>query len=224
MRIDFLTWIPDEKFENLLKRFPNVKRVTTLEELINSSGDFLLSFGTSVIVPENVIARYSLGAVNIHGASPEFPGRDPHHWACYARTETYGATAHLMTKNVDAGEIIDVEISPVNPDSSPLELLEIGNSAGYSLITRILSRVDSGSNFASQSSYCWGQNKKTRQDFFEITTISRHLEPDELENRFRAFSHPNFNNFRIQESGFMKTLTNQEVLDFISHSKTEDDA
>ena len=40
----------------------------------------------------------SLTAINIHAASPQAPGGDPHHFAIYDKVKEYGATLHYMTK------------------------------------------------------------------------------------------------------------------------------
>src|SRR5207245_6682120 len=83
----------------------------------------LISFGTSVIVPATLLARLIKPAYNLHAASPEFPGRDPHHFAAYLGAKTYGATLHLMTERVDDGPIVAVEMFQVAPDATPASLL-----------------------------------------------------------------------------------------------------
>ena len=58
-----------------------------LEEAMSSQQyDLLLSFGTGVIVPESILLTPGLVALNVHAASPDFPGRDPHHFAAYRRS------------------------------------------------------------------------------------------------------------------------------------------
>ena len=222
MNIDFLTWIPEEQFRLLNCNFPTTKRISTLEELSRSSGDFLLSFGTSVIVPEEILTRYPLGAINIHGASPEFPGRDPHHWAAYSNATSYGATAHRMTKSVDDGEIVDVELRPIEKNLSPIELLEIGNVSAIRLIHRVLEQISSTANVRSKVQCDWAGSKKSRKDFIEITTISPDIAIEELKRRYEAFGHPDYHNFRLVDSGNIQNLTNQQVSDWINHSNFAD--
>jgi methionyl-tRNA formyltransferase len=71
--------------------------------------DMLLSHSTSVIVPGKLLEPFGERALNIHAASPDYPGRDPHHFAVYDGVRRYGATLHRMARKVDAGAILDVE-------------------------------------------------------------------------------------------------------------------
>jgi methionyl-tRNA formyltransferase len=89
-----------------------------LEQLVSyfkksSTVKFLISFSTSTIVPKWLINKLNGCAVNIHAASPQYPGRDPHHYAIYDQASEYGATMHYMTEKVDDGIIIDVEFFKV---------------------------------------------------------------------------------------------------------------
>lgn len=218
MIIDFLTNLPDKDFNAIAQAFPGVTRVSNLEELRSARGDFLLSFGTSVIVPEAILDRYPLGAVNIHAASPEFPGRDPHHWAAYSNANTYGATAHFMTKRVDAGNIIGVELREVDPNSSPIELLGVGNDASIKLILWILEVVNNGGELVIEESARWGKVKRSRKDFIEITTIVPGVSMEELARRYRAFHHPEYKNFRSVASGCEELLSNERVIRMFTQS------
>src|SRR5688572_2747045 len=70
----------------------------TLEAALASPAAILLSFGTSVIVPDAILRTPGLLPINIHAASPQYPGRDPHHFAAFDGVTEYGATMHLMTR------------------------------------------------------------------------------------------------------------------------------
>src|SRR5262249_229160 len=73
---------------------------STLEQLTQTAltrDTWLISHSTSVIVPASVLEVLQGRAVNIHAASPRYPGRDPHHFAIYDGAARYGATAHVMT-------------------------------------------------------------------------------------------------------------------------------
>ena len=45
--------------------------------------ELLVSFGSSIIVPKKILDIKGLTSINIHAASPDYPGRDPHHFAVY---------------------------------------------------------------------------------------------------------------------------------------------
>src|SRR5436190_12579513 len=103
--------------------------------------DILISFGTSVIVPEAVLNLSAMTPINVHAASPEYPGRDPHHFAVFDGVVTYGATMHVMTRHVDAGPIVDVESFAVGPSWRPVDLLRRANDAGFVLLDRLFASI-----------------------------------------------------------------------------------
>ena len=114
----------------ILGKFEWADTIEALESRFRSEAfDLLLSFGTSVIVLGWILAKPDLTAVNIHAASPQYPGRDSHHFAVYDESTQYGETLHWMTEHVDAGSIIDVELFDVPDDVRPIDLLDKVNEA-----------------------------------------------------------------------------------------------
>jgi hypothetical protein len=69
----------------------------------------LLCFCAHVIVPGRILQKLAGRAYNFHPGSPEFPGRTPSDMAVYQGAREFGATAHVMTANVDEGPIVAVK-------------------------------------------------------------------------------------------------------------------
>ena len=108
-----LTILTKSRWHAELSEFATATFAETLDDL--TGGTVLAAFGTGVIVPPDLLARYDR-AYNFHAAPPAYPGRDPHHWAAYDWATVYGATVHIMTERVDAGPIVGVaelECEPV---------------------------------------------------------------------------------------------------------------
>ena len=78
----------------------------------------LIAFATPIIVPSTILDRLGYGAFNFHPGPPDYPGWAPAHFALYHRATGFGATAHVMVEQVDAGPIIDVAHFPIPPDAS----------------------------------------------------------------------------------------------------------
>ena len=92
-----------------------------------SNKNALLSCNTGTIIPEKIFKKFLI-SINIHPGSFEFPGRNPHHWACYKNSSKYGATAHIISKDVDQGRIIDYELVDINKNLCPSDYKNIGNN------------------------------------------------------------------------------------------------
>lgn len=199
-KVDFLKLANDLK----LKRFEFVI-ATTLSELQNiflhhKNIRLLLSYGTSVIVPKEILESPGLIAINIHAASPDYPGRDPHHFAMYENAKVYGATLHFMTEKVDEGEIIDVELFPVEKDCTLTKLLDGARQCSRKLLERVLIWLDQNKALPI-SDYGWGQVKRTRSDFLRMCHIDDSVCKEELNTRIKAFYVEGYQNLYTEIDG-----------------------
>lgn len=178
--------------------------VIDLPSLISAYNDppeLLLSFGTGVIVPSSLIELTELFALNVHSAPPEYPGRDPHHFAAYDGVSEYGATLHHMSSKVDAGPIIDVELRKVAPDVRPIDLLNAGNQAGWMLVERLFKNLALKKNPVTSNGLTWGSRKTTRTMFTELCRIDAEMSASEIKRRIRATSMPGYSNLYIELHG-----------------------
>ncbi len=174
---------------------------------------FLLSFGTGVIVPAEILKKLENRAINIHPASRRFPGRDPHHFAAYENVAEYGATAHWMTERVDAGKIIIEDQVVFEPGLSPENLLEIAEARGLEIFRRLIELVLGPGAEIPDAGLEWEGKKRTRNDFKALCRISALMESDELIRRERACNHPDFQNLSINIDGRDYALTPREAID-----------
>tara|TARA_X000000950_G_C13748478_1_gene591620 strand:- start:448 stop:1029 length:582 start_codon:yes stop_codon:yes gene_type:complete len=127
----FFSWFNNEKL--------NINLIDNLSSLQPSKKDILISCNTNLIIPKNIFSNYKI-ALNIHPALYTFPGRDPHHWACYKKAKLYGATAHIISEEVDQGKIIDYEKATVK-EFTLSNYREIGNKCTKILLQRLYKKI-----------------------------------------------------------------------------------
>lgn len=178
--------------------------VTSLDEVRRAAAarpQWLISFGTSVIVPESVLAQEGLTAINIHAASPQYPGRDPHHFAVFDAAATFGATMHVMTRHVDAGPILDVESFAVDAAWPPAELLRRANEAGFVLARRLFESIKRHGTPPAPNGVQWGPHTYTRQEFLELGRIDPAMPADEVARRILAVAMPGRRNAYLDVHG-----------------------
>ena len=173
-----------------------------LERAFSIPHDLLLSFGTGVIVPSRILEMPSLLALNVHAAPPQYPGRDPHHFAAYDGAKQYGATLHYMTQSVDAGPIVDVELFDVPGQLTPAELLAHANDAGWLLIERFFRRFAERGAPEPMHGQTWGPRKTTRRMFKELCRIDPDMRREEFERRLRAAAMPGYRNLYLEIHGY----------------------
>jgi methionyl-tRNA formyltransferase len=156
--------------------------------------DLLLSFATGVIVPSWILEQPGLTALNLHAASPEYPGRDPHHFAVYEQAARYGATLHFMVEQVDAGPIIDVEWVAVEKDAFPIDLLKKANEAALDLLRKYLPDLLQGKLLQANSDCIWQGVKRSRKDFLELCRVGSDTSETEFQKRQKACQMPGYSN------------------------------
>lgn len=173
-----------------------------LEKAVSSYQNLLLSFGTSVIVPGHILEIPGLLSLNLHAASPQYPGRDPHHFAIYDGVSQYGATMHFMTKHVDAGLIVDIELFYIKDDTTPAGLLEQANLACFVLLERFFQRLKESSNPMPLKGVSWGERKLTRSMFIELCKVESSISKAEFSRRLKATTVPGYKNLYIELHGY----------------------
>lgn len=157
----------------------------------------VLTFGTGEILSAQLLASLKLPAYNLHAASPDFPGRDPHHHAVYHGATQYGATLHLITPSVDSGPIVAVERFAVPPGVTPTELLGLANECAWKLLASVGPRIVGSSPMAEVKTEKWGGIKTRRADLHRLARVSPLISPEELVRRSHALNTPNHNNLLV---------------------------
>jgi hypothetical protein len=206
-RLILLTPAKDAERDRLVRAFGDdvtIEIVSDLAALRAARIDdktSLVSFGSGVIVPGEVLAQLSKPAYNMHAASPDFPGRDPHHHAVYRKAPTYGATLHVMTERVDEGQIIGVETFEVFPGTTPNELLAQANAAGFRLIERMGRQLLEDEPPAPLPGVTWGTRKTKRSDLQDLCRLSPLISEEEFTRRFLAFDGAAYDNLTLHLHG-----------------------
>lgn len=178
-----------------------VSDLPALTRAFNDPPELLLSFGTSVIVPAPLLESPGLMALNVHAASPDYPGRDPHHFAVYDGATKYGATLHFMTSKVDAGPIVEVKLFDVLADATPVSLLDQANQVAWVLLERLLEKLAGDRPLAPLDGINWGTRKTTRKMFLELCKVDASVTAHEFVRRLRATAMPGYNNLYLELHG-----------------------
>jgi natural product biosynthesis luciferase-like monooxygenase protein len=91
--------------------------------LSGRSFDYLFAITFLRIIPKPVLALPSRGAINFHdGPLPRYAGLNAPAWALIHRERDYGITWHLMTADIDAGDVLKQLTLQINADETSLSL------------------------------------------------------------------------------------------------------
>ena len=97
------------------------------------------------ILPQRVLDIPTWDCVNIHASLlPQYRGSAPYQWAVLDGLKETGVSAQHMVREMDAGDVIDVEKTEIGENETAGELLDRLAGLAAKLLCRVLTRVKSG--------------------------------------------------------------------------------
>jgi methionyl-tRNA formyltransferase len=152
----------------------------------------LIAFVTPEIVPASILSQLGYGAFNFHPGPPSYPGWAPAHFALYDRATEFGATAHFMVEQVDAGPIVDVALFAIPADTTVLALEGLAYAHLAQLFWRMAKSLATDAKPPQTLAVKWGAKKYSRRAYRAICEIPLDIPKDELERRIRVFGGNHF--------------------------------
>lgn len=105
----------------------------------------VVSAANSYLIPQRVIEKENLVVINWHNALlPAHKGRNAEAWSIYAGDEMTGITWHMVTGDVDAGDIIVQEKILIDEGMTALKLYQRQCELGAEVYGRMLETVLKG--------------------------------------------------------------------------------
>jgi methionyl-tRNA formyltransferase len=158
------------------------------EDIRRWEGDYLISFLSRWVVPEELLKRAGKAAINFHPASPEYPGIGCNNFALYENATEYGVTCHHMAAKVDTGRIISVRRFPIYPADDVAALLKRTYENQIALFMEIASLMAEGKELPVSHEH-WTRPPFTRKQFNELFKITPDMPKEEIARRVRAVSY-----------------------------------
>jgi len=157
-------------------------------------GDYIISYLSRWVLPEKIIEKAKIAAINFHPASPSYPGIGCNNFALYENAKEYGVTCHKMSTIVDTGEIIAVKIFPVFDTDNISTLLLRTYDYLIILFYEIIEKIIKGEKL-TVSNHKWKRKPFTRKEFKELFKINLDMDNNEIKKRIRATEYLNFKPF-----------------------------
>lgn len=154
-------------------------------------GDYIISYLSRWIVPQGLLNKCKVAAINFHPASPDYPGIGCNNFALYEEAKEYGVTCHHMDAKVDKGDIIAVKRFPVLPNDNVDSLLQRTYDFQLVLFYEVLGEIirDEPLPVSGEN---WTRKPFTRIEFNALSIITPTMTKQEIEKRVRATSYQNF--------------------------------
>lgn len=122
-----------------------------LQQLRALRPDVIAVVAYGKILPEAVLQIPPLGCINIHASIlPQLRGAGPIQWAVLNGLEETGVSAMYMTKELDAGDVIEIRRTPIDPAETAGQLLERLSELGAALLKDTMARLSRGETLPRQ--------------------------------------------------------------------------
>lgn len=158
------------------------------EKIRDWAGDYLISFLSRWIVPEEVLKRATIAAINFHPAPPEYPGNKCYNFALYEQAKKYGVTCHHMTRRVDSGKIIAVKRFEIHPKETLASLITRAYDCQLDLFYEVMALLRKNEKLPLALEK-WREPPFTNRDFDTLKVITPNMDKSEFERRIRATSY-----------------------------------
>lgn len=114
-----------------------------VEELRALHPDVIAVVAYGKILPKAVLDIPPRGCINIHASIlPELRGSGPVQWSILRGMEETGVTAMYMAPEMDAGDMIEVRKTPIDPNENAQQLLDRLAQIGGGLLVDTLHRLE----------------------------------------------------------------------------------
>ena len=124
----------------------NFREEATVQQLRDLKPDVIAVVAYGRILPQKVLDIPSKGCINIHASIlPAYRGSAPYQWAVLDGLTETGVTAMYLCREMDAGDIIDVSKTPIDPNETAGELLDRLAVLGAGLLSKTMGRLSKGS-------------------------------------------------------------------------------
>ena len=123
----------------------NFRDEETVQQLAQLKPDVCAVVAYGRILPQKVLDIPTKGCVNIHASLlPQYRGSAPYQWAVLDGLKETGVTAQHMALQMDAGDVIDIEKTPIGENETAGELLDRLAVLGAELLSRTMHRLEAG--------------------------------------------------------------------------------
>jgi len=123
----------------------NFREAETVEQLRALQPDVVAVVAYGRILPQSVLDVPTHGCINIHASIlPSYRGSAPYQWAVLDGLEETGVTAMYLCREMDAGDVIEIAKTPIDPDETAGQLLDRLAVLGADLLSKTLSGFRTG--------------------------------------------------------------------------------
>ena len=123
----------------------NFRDEETVAQLRELKPDVVAVVAYGRILPLKVLQIPPKGCINIHASIlPSYRGSAPYQWAVLDGQKETGVSAMYLSPEMDAGDVIEISKTPIDPEETAGELLDRLAKLGADLLSKTMGRLQEG--------------------------------------------------------------------------------
>lgn len=116
-----------------------------IQELRGLKPDLIAVAGYHRVIPKEILDIPSWGTINLHDSLlPMYRGPNSWRWVLINGETQTGVTVHIMTPELDNGDILGQEVIPIDDDDNEGVLFGKISQVGSQLLTRTVAKIMAG--------------------------------------------------------------------------------
>ena len=116
-----------------------------VREITSLRPDLMIVAGYHKVIPGRVLSVPAWGTINLHGSLlPKYRGPCPWKHAIANGEETTGVTVHIMTTELDRGDVLAQRRIPIDEDDTGASLFAKISDVGARVLTEVVDQIQSG--------------------------------------------------------------------------------
>ena len=157
----------------------------------NWKGDYIFCFRNYYILNQKLISRAKIAAINFHPGLPSNRGIGCVNFTLLNNAKNYGATAHLISKKIDYGKILDVvkfKIKTNDTVESVLNKTYKMQSKQFFKLIKFLKKNKKNLNMLilRNKNKEWAKKKSNRKQLNQLYKINHNIKKFKLSRIIRA--------------------------------------
>lgn len=118
---------------------------TALEQLKQLAPELIVVAAYGRVLPKEILELPPKGCINVHSSLlPKYRGAAPINWAIVNGDEESGVTIMHMAEELDAGDIIDQVVTPIDPNEFVESLHDRLAEMGGELLVKVVTDIEEG--------------------------------------------------------------------------------
>ncbi len=118
---------------------------TALAQIRELAPELIVVAAYGRILPDEILDYPARGCINVHSSLlPRYRGAAPINWAILNGDAVTGVTIMHMASELDAGDIIAVDSTPIGPDETAVELFGRLAELGGALLVKAVAEIEAG--------------------------------------------------------------------------------